>query len=121
MIMLQQKNIDQVRGIGKILPSVFLLVVVAIVAVPLYFVTRFAISDMTFQQSLVAESQNNGLATYQLQTAAINMFPYRDIYYRAFAQTNFALANALAVNQPKGQKPSAQTQKDILTLHSTIN
>ena len=104
------------RAISKILPSIFLLVVVAILAVPLYFVTRFAMSDLLFQQSLVAESQNNGLATYQLQTAAINMFPYRDIYYRAFAQTNLALANALALNQPKGQKPSAQTQKDILTL-----
>jgi len=104
------------RRIGKVLPSIFLLVVAVLIAVPLYFVTRFMLSDFTFQQSLVAESQNNGLATYQLQTAAISMFPYRDIYYRSFAQTNLALANALAVNQPKGSSPSAQTQKDILTL-----
>jgi len=101
---------------SKVLPSIFLIITVIVVGVPLYFVTRFAMSDLLFQQSLVAESQNNGLATYQLQTASISMFPYRDIYYRAFAQTNLALANALAVNQPKGQKPSAQTQKDILTL-----
>jgi tetratricopeptide (TPR) repeat protein len=104
------------RILSKILPTIFLLIVVIVVGVPLYFVTRFAMSDVLFQQSLVAESQNNGLATYQLQTASISMFPYRDIYYRAFAQTNLALANALAVNQPKGQKVSPQTQKDILTL-----
>src|SRR6202042_874922 len=87
-----------------------------IVGVSLYFTTRFMLSDFTFQQSLVAESQNNGLATYQLQNSAISMFPYRDIYYRSFSQTNLALANALAVNQPKNSSPSAQTQKDILTL-----
>ena len=104
------------RRFSKILPSIFLIILVVIVGLPLYFVTRFTLSDFTFQQSLVAESQNNGLATYQLQTAAITIFPYRDIYYRSFAQTNLALANALAINQPKGQKPSAQTQKDILTL-----
>ena len=104
------------KRIGKVFPSIFLLIVAVLIGVPLYFVTRFMMSDFTFQQSLVAESQNNGLATYQLQTAAISMFPYRDIYYRSFAQTNLALANALAVNQPKGSSPSAQTQKDILTL-----
>ncbi len=104
------------RRLSRIFPSIFLLVVVVLVGIPLYFVTRFVISDFTFQQSLVAESQNNGLATYQLQTAAIQQFPYRDIYYRSFSQTNLALANALAVNHPKNASPSAQTQKDILTL-----
>jgi tetratricopeptide (TPR) repeat protein len=104
------------KGIGKILPSIFLIFVLAFAGSPLYFVARFIYSDLTFQQSLIAESQNNGLATYQLQTAAITLFPYRDIYYRSFSQTNLALANALATNQPKGSSPSAQVQKDILTL-----
>lgn len=102
--------------LSKILPSIFLIIVIVLVGVPLYFVTRFAMSDLLFQQSLVAESQNNGIDTYKLQTAAITVFPYRDIYYRSFAQTNLALANALAINQPKGQKVNPQTQKDILTL-----
>jgi tetratricopeptide (TPR) repeat protein len=110
-----QKSVAE-RRLGKIAPSIFLLLVVVVVGIPLYFVTRFMISDFTFQQSLVAESENNGLLTYQLQTAAISMFPYRDIYYRSFSQTNLALANALAINHPKNATPSAQTQKDILTL-----
>lgn len=104
------------RKIGRIYPSIFLLLIVILVGAPLYFITLFMISDFTFQQSLVAESQNNGLATYQLQSKAIQQFPYRDIYYRSFSQTNLALANALAVNHPKNASPSAQTQKDILTL-----
>lgn len=104
------------RKFSKVLPSVFFLIIILIIGVPLYFVTRFMLSDFTFQQSLIAESQNNGLETYQLQSAAIQQFPYRDIYYRSFSQTNLALANALAVNRPKNSSPSAQTQKDILTL-----
>jgi len=104
------------RKISRIFPVIFFIIILIVLAVPLYFSTRFILSDVTFQQSLVAESENNGLATYQLQTAAITMFPYRDIYYRSFSDTNLALANALAVNQPKNSSPSAQTQKDILTL-----
>ena len=110
-----QQNTSE-RKFSRIFPSIFLIIVVVLVGFPLYFVMKFTLSDLTFQESLVAESQNNGLATYQLQTAAIQMFPYRDIYYRSFSQTNLALANALAVNHPKNASPSAQTQKDILTL-----
>jgi len=110
-----QQNAAQKR-ISRVLPSIFLLIVAILISVPMYFIARFTLSDFTFQESLVAESQNNGLATYQLQTAAITMFPYRDVYYRAFSQTNLALANALATHQPQGASPSAQTQKDILTL-----
>ena len=104
------------RRFSKILPSIFVLLLVVIIGVPLYFVTRFALSDFIFQKSLVAASQNNGLQTYQLQTEAITTFPYRDIYYRSFSQTNLALANALASNQPKNASPSADVQKNILTL-----
>ena len=110
-----QQNATE-RRISKIFPSIFLIIIAILVGVPLYFITRYTLSDFMFQQSLVAESQNNGLATYQLQTQAISMFPYRDVYYRAFSQTNLALANALASHQPKNATPSAQTQKDILTL-----
>lgn len=104
------------RRVSKVVPSIFLLILLVVLAVPLYFVSRFTLSDFIFQQSLVAASQNNGVATYQLQAQAISTFPYRDIYYRSFSQTNLALANALATNQPKGASPSAQVQKNILTL-----
>ncbi|MGI8419560.1 MAG: tetratricopeptide repeat protein [Candidatus Levyibacteriota bacterium] len=104
------------RRFSRILPFLFLVIVLVVLALPLFFVARFAISDFIFQQSLVAASENNGVATYQLQAEAITAFPYRDIYYRSFSQTNLALANALATNQPKNASPSAQVQKNILTL-----
>ncbi len=103
------------RKFSKILPIIFVIATVAILAFPLYLVTRFALSDLIFQRSLVAAAQNDGISTYELQAQSINTFPYRDIYYRSFSQTNLALANALATNQ-QGASPSAETQKNILTL-----
>lgn len=99
-----------------ILPIVFCLLLAALIIALGYFSTRFILSDVMFQRSLVAAAQNNGGATYQLQREAITMFPYRDAYYRVFAQTNLALANNLAAAQPQGSSPSAQTQQTILTL-----
>jgi tetratricopeptide (TPR) repeat protein len=105
------------RRFSKLLPIVFTLVVVVLLALPLYFVARFGLSDLIFQRSLVAAAQNDGITTYELQAQSISAFPYRDIYYRSFSQTNLALANALAVNaQQQGASPSAQTQQNILTL-----
>lgn len=107
----------QEKRFSKILPIVFMLIMAALVALPLYFVTRFTLSDLIFQRSLIAASQNDGIATYELQAASITTFPYRDIYYRSFSQTNLALANALAVNSAQqGASPSAETQRNILTL-----
>lgn len=105
------------RKFSKILPIVFTVVVLAVLLTPLYFVTRFMLSDLIFQRSLVAAAQNDGVQTYELQAASINTFPYRDIYYRSFSQTNLALANALAINaQQQNASPSAETQQNILTL-----
>lgn len=104
------------RHFSRVIPAVFLVILLAVLGFPLYFVSRFALSDLIFQQSLVAASQNDGKATYELQTQAISTFPYRDIYYRSFSQTNLALANAIATNQPKNASPSAQAQTTILKL-----
>lgn len=81
-----------------------------------YFGIRYTISDLTFQKSLVAANQNNGSLTYQKQTEAISTFKYRDGFYRVFSQTNLALANTLAAQQPKGASPSAAVAQNISTL-----
>jgi tetratricopeptide (TPR) repeat protein len=108
---------DGPRGKSSlILPGFFVLLLVVFIGFFGFFSGRFIVSDSMFQRSLVAASQNNGGATYQLQREAITMFPYRDAYYRVFSQTNLALANNLAAAQPKGASPSAQTQQTILTL-----
>lgn len=101
---------------AKVLPIIFLVVIVIVLGTLGYFSTRYTMSDVMFQKSLVAASQNNGAATYQLQNQAIGLFPYRDSYYRIFSQTNLALANSLASVQPKDASPSADVQNQIIQL-----
>lgn len=101
---------------GKILPFIFVLVIIVIVGYVGYLSSSFVLSDMTFQKSLVAASQNNVQQTYTLQAQAINQFPYRDVYQRTFSQTNLTIANAIASNQPKNSSPSADVQQQIVGL-----
>lgn len=100
---------------SKFLPIFFFIILLSLIGFPLYFSTRLFLSDLLYQKSLVAYSQNNGLATYNLQLTAINAYPYRDLYYRGLSQTNLALANALALQQ-KNDKTDSQTQQNILLL-----
>ncbi|HSX40940.1 MAG TPA: tetratricopeptide repeat protein, partial [Candidatus Saccharimonadales bacterium] len=97
-------------------PVIFFITSILVTALVGFFATRYVLSDVSFQNSLLAAQQNNGLKTYQEQANSINTFPYRDAYYRIFSQTNLALANSLAASQPKNSSPSAQTQQNIYTL-----
>lgn len=81
-----------------------------------YYTTAYAISDITFQQSLAAANSNNGTATYRLQAQAISTFPFRSDYYRIFSQTNIALANSLLSLNNGKSSPSATAQQTAYTL-----
>lgn len=100
----------------KILPVTLFILFAIVVAVVGYFTYSFALSDVIFQRSLVAASQNNGLQTYTDQVTAIRTFPYRDAYYRIASQTDLALANSLASSIPAGSSPSAQIQQNVTQL-----
>lgn len=104
------------RSKNIVLPAIIMIIMVVLIGIIGFFGGKYVISDAIFQQSLVAASQNNGGLTYEKQASAISMFPYRDAYYRIFSQTNLALANSLASQQPQGKAPSAQAQQTILTL-----
>ena len=109
----KQKKQD---GLSKLLPfGIF--VIVALLVLGLGFASvKYFISNVKFQNSLVAASQNNGSQTYTLEKDAIQLFAYSDAYYRLFSQTNLSLANSLASSiQPKTQ-PSSQTTQTIYTL-----
>lgn len=102
--------------VTKLLPvSFFVLFLIAVSALGFYSY-RFVASDVIFKNSLVAASENKGIETYNNQTNAINLFPYRDGYHRVYSQTNLALANSLAASVPQGGSPSAQVQQTIVTL-----
>jgi tetratricopeptide (TPR) repeat protein len=99
-----------------ILPFVTAVIILAFIGAVGYFSVPYIASDITFQKSLVAASQNNGSLTYQLQAQAIQTFPYRDGFYRVFSQTNLALANTLASQQKAGTTLDQTTQQNITTL-----
>ena len=99
-----------------VLPSVTAIILLALIGVLGYYSIPYIVSDVTFQQSFVAASQNNGSLWYQEQGKAIQTFPYRDGFYRVFSQTNLTLANTLASQQKAGTKPDATTQQNITTL-----
>jgi hypothetical protein len=99
-----------------ILPLVTGVIILAVTGIIGYFSVLYVTSDLIFQKSLVATAQNNGSLTYQLQAQAINLFRYRDGFYRVFSQTNLSLANTLASQQPAGSAPNQTIQQNITTL-----
>ncbi len=102
-------------GLSKLLP-LGIFVIVALLVLGLGFVSaRYFLSNVKFQNSLVAASQNNGSQTYTLEKDAIQLFAYNDAYYRIFSQTNLSLANSLA-SSVSGSTPSAQTTQTVYTL-----
>lgn len=120
LVALQKGLIAFAESPGKhkksVLPSIILVLILILIGFIGYFGGKYVVSDTLFQQSLIAASANNGSLTYQKQASAIQIFTYRDAYYRIFSQTNLALANSLAAQQPAGSSPSAQTQQTIFTL-----
>lgn len=113
---------QQEKSLTRFLPISFFVLIVLLFGAIAYFSIRYITSDITFQKSLVAASQNNGSLTYQLQAEAISTFPYRDSFHRVFSQTNLALANSLSAQQPQGSSPSADIQRTIVTfIQQSIN
>jgi tetratricopeptide (TPR) repeat protein len=108
------KQNQEERQFSKLLPILFFIITLILIGLPLYYSIRLFISDMLYQRSLVAYSQNQGLQAYQLQLAAVNTLP-RDLYYRGLSQTNIALASSLA-QQMQQSSPSAQDQQTLITL-----
>ena len=78
-----------------------------IMAVPVALATLFGSYYMARQymgeyytRSAISAAQNNNVSlTYQMQQKAIQAFPVRDSYHNSYANTNIALANALAAKE----------------------
>jgi tetratricopeptide (TPR) repeat protein len=104
------------RSESPILSVVVAIIIFLVVGYVAYYAFKFVDSDIKFAESLRQAQANNGQRTYELQTQAINGFPYRADYHRIFSQINLALANSIAAGIPQGQQPNQQVQQNILTL-----
>jgi tetratricopeptide (TPR) repeat protein len=81
-----------------------------------YYSFLYFRADLLFAKAITMASQNKSSLTYQYQKQALLLFPFKDTFHQQFSQTDFALANALAAQQPKDKQPDAKTQQTIYFL-----
>lgn len=85
-------------GSGDILPVILFIPILILVLIALYQTYNTAVSDFYHRKALLS-AQKSALDTYNFLVAAENLNPRIDLYRVDLAQTNFALANAIAVNK----------------------
>lgn len=98
----------------------FVIYVIAAIAV-LYNTVTMTTADYYHRQALLT-ANTNGALTYQYLQKAETLNPYIDLYRVDMAQTNFALANAIAARAKPGKNGglnlSTQDKQTIQTLLS---
>jgi tetratricopeptide (TPR) repeat protein len=118
------KNLgDQLKLSFDALPEVLLIIVVIVLGALYYYTGRFLVADMHHRAALSHVAANDGIAVYNELVNAEQLNPYNDLYRSDLAQTNFALANAIAASKgpteasPAGSLTDADRQ-NIQTLIS---
>lgn len=94
----------------------------ALWALLLYFGSRQVLANYYYYQSLVAANTNDGVKTYNLQAKSITADASSPAYRWAYAQTNLALANAIAA-QATTEKPLTDEQRNNISqlIQQAIN
>ncbi|MBI4035405.1 O-antigen ligase family protein [Candidatus Daviesbacteria bacterium] len=109
------------------LPGVLLTIALALVLFTFFFGGKFALADYHHRLALNAVSQNQGIVAYNELVAAEKLNPYSDLYRTDLAQTNFALANAIAAAKgpteasPAGSLTDQDKQNIQVLLQQSIN
>lgn len=109
------------------LPSILVTVSLGLTIFTFYMGGKFAVADYHHRIALNAVSANQGIVAYNELVLAENLNPYSDLYRTDLAQTNFALANAIAsAKGPTEASPSgsltAEDQQNIqVLLQQSIN
>ncbi|KKT81111.1 hypothetical protein A2617_01145 [Candidatus Daviesbacteria bacterium RIFOXYD1_FULL_41_10] len=106
-----------------ILPIVVALVVLAAVAGAYLFTANFIAADFSHRKALDAISQNRGSNAYNFLLETVRSNPNIDLYRINFAQTNFALANAIASEKgPTEASPSGSlTDTDKQNIQTLLS
>lgn len=99
------------------LPSILLIVALGLVGFVAFFGFKLALADYHHRLALNAVAQNDGVKAYNELIAAENLNPYSDLYRTDIAQTNFALANAIAL----AKAPTTANPQGSLTDQDRTN
>lgn len=84
-----------------------------LVVIILWYAQLVFRAEVAFFSSLKAFAANDGEKTYLLQQQAIAINPYKDDYRTAYAQTNFAIAQALSAQAAETEL--SEEQKQVIT------
>ncbi|GEM_PF-1589849 len=109
------------------LPGILLAAILAVVLFAGFFGGKFILADYHHRLALNAISGNQGVLAYNELVAAEKLNPYNDLYRVNLAQTNFALANALAAAKgpteasPGGFLTDQDKQNIQVLLQQSIN
>ncbi len=109
------------------LPSILLIAALVLVGGAFFLGGQYLVADFHHRTALNAVAQNQGLLAYNELVAAERLNPYSDVYRTDLAQTNFALANAIAVAKgpstasPSGTLTDADKQNIQVLLQQAIN
>lgn len=94
------------------LPGILLTASLIIVLAGAYFGGKFVLADYYHRLALNAVSQNQGIIAYNNLVLAEKLNPYNDTYRTDLAQTNFALANAIAAAKAPSEASPAGSLTD---------
>ena len=106
---------------------VIVFIVFLVIAVPFLFQTSTAVAADYYHRQALNQSAINGALTYQYLQKAESLNPQVDLYRVDMAQTNFALANAIAAKKgptkdnPQGSLTNSDKQTIQTLLSQSIN
>lgn len=109
------------------LPSIILMVSLGLALFSFFFAAKFTLADYHHRKALNAVSANQGIVAYNELVQAEKLNGFNDLYRTDLAQTNFALANAIASAKapsdanPNGSLSDQDKQNIQVLLQQSIN
>jgi tetratricopeptide (TPR) repeat protein len=102
---------------------IIIFIVFLVAAVPVLYRTFNAVAADYYHRQALSASNKNGTETYQMLQKAEQLNPQIDLYRVDIAQTNFALANALAVQKgpTKANPKGSLTDQDKQTIQTLLS
>jgi O-antigen ligase/tetratricopeptide (TPR) repeat protein len=116
------KLTDSSLIVGDVLPIILFIPILLLVAVAGYNGGKIVLADYYHRMALNSAS-SQAINTYNYLVQAETLNPYSDLYRTDLAQTNFALANAIAINKgPSEASPAGSlTDQDKANIQTLLS
>lgn len=113
---------NQSRGTHILIPSLIFLPLIVLIIGGFYYMGKLGLGEYNHRVALNAVAANKGLDAYNSLVKAEQINPQIDLYRIDLAQTNFALANAIAAQKgPTQASPSGSlTDQDRTNIQQLL-